>query len=143
MVRERAEGRGVGRREGGVPKRRSEGQDKPLCPHGGPRGPTGAQCGPGATDLVVSVSYFANPAIIFYPARPLTRTGYRRSTGHRRGPIRGPREYLIFCYLAFRIPRFHPSLGRHLCAAAPSRLRARLDRFLITAHRERSFSFSL
>jgi len=106
---ERRDGRRTGRGkggEGGVPKRRSEGQDKPLCPHGGPRGPN---AGPSATDLVVSVSYFANPAIIFYPARPLARTGYHRSTGHRRGPIRGPREYLIFCYLAFRIPRFPPS----------------------------------
>lgn len=80
----------------------AEGQDKPLCPRG-PRG------------NVVSVSYFANPAIIFYTALiPLSPP----SPSSRQASLRGP-ENLSF----FVISLFGPSISsvRSFRGTAPPR----------------------
>lgn len=62
----------------------TEGQDKPLCPHEGPHGPA-------ATDPVVSVSYFANPAIIFYCSPSLPYSLSTRFPPSCQGPrMEGP-----------------------------------------------------
>lgn len=91
----------------------AEGQDKPLCPRG-PRG------------NVVSVSYFANPAIIFYtapiplpPPLPLVTPGLASRA----------RESLIFCYLTFRTLDFlRPVFSGH---GSSSTLRDLTDHSLI------------
>lgn len=102
--------RGRGEGGGGVPKwrrARSVGpRDKisPLCPCGGP----------GATDPLVSFSYFANLAIIFYsrgPFSPRPPFSY---------PFEGPFGLsLIFCSLTFRYPSFHLLPGPSSAAIVP------------------------
>jgi len=135
----RRTGRGKGGGEGGVPKRRSEGQDKPLCPHGGPRGPN---AGPWQR-ISSSRSHISRiPLSYFILLAPSPAPGTTVPPGTAAGPFEGPESTSFFVISLFESPDSLRLGRRDLCAAAPSTLRARVDRFLITVSRERPFSSS-
>jgi len=129
---ERRDGRGKGEK---VEYRNGGARDKiSLCArtgaHGGPQRPN---AGPGQR-ISSSRSHISRIPLSYFI---LLAPSPARSTGHRRGPVRGSESTSFFVISLFG-SLDSLRLGRDVRCS----FHVRLDRFLITAHRERPFSSS-